>query len=213
LRRRSRRSNRAYSDALLGEVFLEFRLSEEQEFFRREVVKFVDAEVVPVADELDAKGEFPLALFRRLGELGYFGLRYPEQYGGAGTDMVTYCLWAEELARGSMSVAAAACMQSLMGTHFVFKYGTEEQRQAYLVPALKGEKIGTFALTEPNAGSDVGNITTFAEKKRDVYILKGTKTWVTNAEGSLGVPAKPRAGVLSERGGQVRRRRGCPGGR
>jgi alkylation response protein AidB-like acyl-CoA dehydrogenase len=145
------------------------------------VAKFVDAEVVPVADDLDAKGEFPLALFRRLGELGYFGLRYPEQYGGAGTDMVTYCLWAEELARGSMSVAAAACMQSLMGTHFVFKYGTEEQRQAYLVPALKGEKIGTFALTEPNAGSDVGNITTFAEKKRDVYILKGTKTWVTNA--------------------------------
>ncbi|MBI4608776.1 MAG: acyl-CoA dehydrogenase family protein [Candidatus Rokubacteria bacterium] len=160
---------------------MEFRLTEAQEFFRRTVAKFVDAEIAPVADDLDAKGEFPLALFRRLGELGYFGLRYPEEYGGTGTDMVTYCLWAEELARGSMSLAAAACMQSLMGTYFVFKYGSDAQREKYLVPALRGEKIGTFALTEPNAGSDVANITTFAEKTGDSYTLRGTKTWVTNA--------------------------------
>ena len=160
---------------------MDYRLTEEQELFRRAVAKFVDAEIAPVADELDAKGEFPVALFKRIGELGYFGLRYPEAYGGAAADMVTYCLWAEELARGSMSVAAAACMQSLMGTHFVFKYGSEEQRQKYLVPAVRGEKIGTFALTEPNAGSDVGNITTLAEKRGDHYVLKGTKTWVTSA--------------------------------
>ncbi len=160
---------------------MDYRLTEEQQAFRRAVAKFVDAEIAPVADELDAKGEFPLALFRRIGELGYFGLRYPEAYGGSAADMVTYCLWAEELARGSMSVAAAACMQSLMGTHFVFKYGSEAQRQKYLVPALKGEKIGTFALTEPNAGSDVGNITTMAEKRGDHYVLRGTKTWVTSA--------------------------------
>ncbi|MFQ5946166.1 MAG: acyl-CoA dehydrogenase family protein [Anaerolineae bacterium] len=160
---------------------MEFRLTEEQEFFRATVAKFVDAEVVPIADELDRKGEFPLGLFRRIGELGYYGLRYPEAYGGSAADFITYCLWAEELARGSMSLAAAACMQSLMGTYFVFKYGTEEQRRKYLVPALRGEKIGTFALTEPNAGSDLGSITTFAEKKGDTYLLKGTKTWVTNA--------------------------------
>jgi alkylation response protein AidB-like acyl-CoA dehydrogenase len=160
---------------------MDFRLTDEQQAFRRAVAKFVDAEIAPVADELDAKGEFPLALFRRVGELGYFGLRYPEEYGGSAADMVTYCLWAEEMARGSMSVAAAACMQSLMGTHFVFKYGTAEQRQKYLVPAVKGEKIGTFALTEPNAGSDVGNITTMAEKRGDHYVLRGTKTWVTSA--------------------------------
>ncbi len=160
---------------------VDYRFSEEQQAFRRAVAKFVDAEIVPVADEVDTKGEFPLALFRRIGELGYFGLRYPEEYGGAAADMVTYCLWAEELARGSMSVAAAACMQSLMGTHFVYKYGNEEQRQKYLVPALRGEKIGTFALTEPNAGSDVGNIGTTAEKRGDHYVLKGTKTWVTSA--------------------------------
>ena len=160
---------------------MDFRLTDEQQAFRRAVAKFVDAEIAPVADELDAKGEFPLALFRRVGELGYFGLRYPEEYGGSAADMVTYCLWAEEMARGFMSVAAAACMQSLMGTHFVFKYGTAEQRQKYLVPAVKGEKIGTFALTEPNAGSDVGNITTMAERRGDHYVLRGTKTWVTSA--------------------------------
>ena len=160
---------------------MDYRLSEEQQAFRRAVAKFVDAEIAPVADDLDAKGEFPVALFKRIGELGHFGLRYPEAYGGAAADMVTYCLWAEELARGSMSVAAAACMQSLMGTHFVFKYGSQEQRQKYLVPAVRGEKIGTFALTEPNAGSDVGNITTLAEKRGDHYVLNGTKTWVTSA--------------------------------
>jgi alkylation response protein AidB-like acyl-CoA dehydrogenase len=160
---------------------MDFRLTEEQEAFRRTVARFVETEVAPAADALDARGEFPAALFRRLGELGYLGLRYPEAYGGAGADMVTYCLWAEELARGSMSLAAAACMQSLMGTHFVWRYGSEAQRQRYLVPALRGEKIGTFALTEPNAGSDVGNIGTTATRRGEQWVLRGTKTWVTSA--------------------------------
>jgi alkylation response protein AidB-like acyl-CoA dehydrogenase len=153
----------------------------EQEEFRRAVAKFVDAEVAPVADEIDRCGEFPSALFRRLGTLGYFGLRYPEQYGGADADMTTFCLLAEELGRGSMSLAAAAMMQSLMGTHFVFKYGSEEQRQRYLVPALRGEKIATFALTEPGAGSDLGNMTTQARRDGPDWILSGAKTWVTSA--------------------------------
>ena len=95
--------------------------------------------------------------------------------------MVTYCLFAEELARGSLSVAAAAAMQSLMGTYFVYKYGSEALRQRYLVPALRGELVATFALTEPNAGSDVASITTRAERRGDRWVLRGTKTWVTNA--------------------------------
>jgi alkylation response protein AidB-like acyl-CoA dehydrogenase len=160
---------------------VDFRLSEEQEEFRRTVARFVDAEVVPVAQRLDETGEFPRALFRRLGEQGFLGLRYPEEYGGSGADFVTYCLFAEELARGSMSVAALAAMQSLMGTHFVFRYGTEALRQEYLVPALRGEKVATFALTEPNAGSDIGNITTTAERAEGGWRIRGTKTWVTNA--------------------------------
>jgi alkylation response protein AidB-like acyl-CoA dehydrogenase len=157
------------------------RFSAEQEEFRRTVARFVDAEVVPAAESIDERAEFPTTLFRRIGELGYLGLRYPEAYGGADADMVTYCLFAEELARGSLSVAAAAAMQSLMGTHFIYTYGSEDLRRRYLVPALRGDLIATFALTEPNAGSDVANIATRAERRGDRYVLRGTKTWVTSA--------------------------------
>ncbi len=153
----------------------------EQEEFRKTVARFVDAEVVPAAQAIDERGEFPAALFRRVGELGYLGLRYPEAYGGADADMVTYCLFAEELARGSLSLAAAAAMQSLMGTYFIYKYGSEDLRQRFLVPALRGELVATFALTEPNAGSDLANITTRAERRGDGWVLRGAKTWVTNA--------------------------------
>lgn len=155
--------------------------SAEQEEFRRSVARFVDAEVVPEAQAMDERGEFPAKLFARLGELGYLGLRYPEAYGGAEADMTTYCLFAEELARGSLSLAAAAAMQSLMGTHFVFKHGSEALRQRYLVPALRGELVATFALTEPGAGSDLAGITTRAERQGEGWVLRGAKTWVTNA--------------------------------
>jgi len=155
--------------------------SPEQENFRRTVARFVDAEVVPQAETIDERGEFPRELFKRVGAQGWLGLRYPERYGGADADMVTYCLFAEELARGSLSVAAAAAMQSLMGTYFVYKHGSEALRAKYLVPALHGDLIATFALTEPNAGSDVANITTRAERRGDRWVLRGVKTWVTSA--------------------------------
>jgi alkylation response protein AidB-like acyl-CoA dehydrogenase len=157
------------------------RFTAEQEEFRKAVARFVDGEVAPAAEAIDERGEFPAKLFKRLGELGYLGLRYPEKYGGADADMVTYCLFAEELARGSLSVAAVAAMQSLMGTYFVYKYGSEALRARYLVPALRGELIATFGLTEPNAGSDVAAITTRAQRRGDRYVLRGTKTWVTSA--------------------------------
>ncbi|HEV8474874.1 MAG TPA: acyl-CoA dehydrogenase family protein, partial [Methylomirabilota bacterium] len=153
----------------------------EQEEFRKTVASFVEAEVVPAAQAVDERAEFPAALFRRIGELGWLGLRYPERYGGADADMTTYCLFAEELARGSLSLAAAAGMQSLMGTHFIHRYGSEAQRERYLVPALRGELVATFAMTEPNAGSDVANLATRAERRGDMWVLRGTKTWVTNA--------------------------------
>jgi alkylation response protein AidB-like acyl-CoA dehydrogenase len=156
-------------------------LTAEHEEFRKSVARFVEAEVMPAAEALDDAGEFPRALFRRIGDLGYLGLRYPESHGGSEADMVTYCLFAEELARGSLSVAAVAAMQSLMGTHFIYRYGSEDLQQRYLVPALRGELICTFALTEPNAGSDVANMATRAERRGDCWILRGSKTWVTNA--------------------------------
>ena len=87
--------------------------------------------------------------------------------------MVTYCLFAEELARGSLSLAAAAAMQSLMGTYFVYRYGSEDLRRRYLVPALRGDLVATFALTEPNAGSDLAGITTRAERRGDGWVLRG----------------------------------------
>jgi alkylation response protein AidB-like acyl-CoA dehydrogenase len=153
----------------------------EQEAFRRSVARFVDAEVVPQAAALDERGEFPRELFRRVGAQGWLGLRYPEAWGGAGADMVTYCLFAEELARGSLSLAASAAMQSLMGTYFVYKYGSDALREKYLTPALRGDLVATFALTEPNAGSDVAAITTRAERRGDGWVLRGAKTWVTSA--------------------------------
>jgi alkylation response protein AidB-like acyl-CoA dehydrogenase len=153
----------------------------EQEEFRKTVARFVDAEVAPQAQAIDESAEFPKALFKRVGELGWLGLRYPETYGGADADMVTYCLLTEELARGSLALAAAAAMQSLMGTFFVYKYGSEALHRRYLVPALRGNLIATFALTEPQAGSDVANITTRAERRGERWVLRGTKTWVTNA--------------------------------
>jgi alkylation response protein AidB-like acyl-CoA dehydrogenase len=153
----------------------------EQEDFRRTVARFVDAEVVPQADAIDERGEFPRELFKRIGAQGWLGLRYPEAYGGADADMVTYCLFAEELARGSLSVAAAAAMQSLMGTYFVYKHGSQALRARYLAPALRGDLVATFALTEPAAGSDVAGITTRAERRGDGWVLRGSKTWVTSA--------------------------------
>jgi alkylation response protein AidB-like acyl-CoA dehydrogenase len=153
----------------------------EQEDFRRTVARFVEAEVVPQADAIDERGEFPRALFQRVAAQGWLGLRYPERYGGADSDMVTYCLFTEELARGSLSVAAAAAMQSLMGTYFVYRYGSEAVRERYLTAALRGDLVTTFALTEPDAGSDVAGITTRATRRGDDWVLRGTKTWVTNA--------------------------------
>jgi alkylation response protein AidB-like acyl-CoA dehydrogenase len=160
---------------------VDFRLTEEQEAFRKTVARFVESEVTPVAARLDESGEFPWSLFRRLGALGYLALRYPERLGGAEADMVTYCLFAEEMAQGSLSLAAIAAMQGLMGTHFVYRYGGEALHARYLVPALRGEKVATFALTEPDAGSDVGSIATVAERVDGGWRLRGAKTWVTNA--------------------------------
>jgi alkylation response protein AidB-like acyl-CoA dehydrogenase len=157
------------------------RFTPEQEEFRKAVARFVEAEIAPQAAALDEAAVFPRALFRRLGELGYLGLRYPEAYGGADADMTTYCLFAEEVARGSLSVAAVAAMQSLMGTDFIYRHGSEDLRHRYLVPALRGEIVCTFALTEPNAGSDIGNLATRAERRGDGWVLRGSKTWVTSA--------------------------------
>jgi len=161
---------------------MDFEFDEEHELFRKSLEKFVENEVAPVAQEMDEKGKFPHELFKKAGELGYFGLRYPKEYGGTKGDNIMFCILCEELARGSMSFAAGVMMQAMQSTHFPFNQGTEEQRQKFIVPAIRGEKIGAFALTEPDAGSDLGSIRTAAAKDGDEYVLNGTKTWATNAQ-------------------------------
>ena len=155
--------------------------AEERELFRAEVRAFVGREVAPAAEELDRHGEFPHRLFRRCGDLGWFGLRYPEAVGGQDADFRTACVLYEELAAGSLSLAAIVAMQSLMGTVFVHRFGTRDQHERYLRPAIRGEKIGTFALTEPEAGSDLGAMRTRAHRTDGGWHLTGGKTWITSA--------------------------------
>jgi alkylation response protein AidB-like acyl-CoA dehydrogenase len=158
---------------------ISFTFDEEHELLRQQVRRFVDSEVVPVRQQLDEKAEFPIDLFRKMGELGFFGLRYPEEIGGGDAGIISLSVLLEELSRGDLGLAAACQMQSLMGTDFIFRFGTEEQKEQLLKPALRGEKIGTICMTEPDAGSELGAITTRAAKKGDKWILNGAKTWVT----------------------------------
>jgi len=160
---------------------MDFRLTEEQELFRRSVAEFVDREVVPAARALDEARAFPMPLFRKLGDLGYFGARYPERYGGTDAGNVCFALMIEELARGCLGLAASCLMQSLMGTNFLHAFGTEEQKARLLVPAIRGERIGTIAMTEPDFGSDLGGIQTRAVREGDGWVLTGRKMWITSA--------------------------------
>jgi alkylation response protein AidB-like acyl-CoA dehydrogenase len=155
-------------------------LSDQQELLRQSIAGFVDKEVVPVAARIDEEAHFPVSLFQKVAELGYLGIRYSADYGGSEGDNMMFILMCEELARGSMSLAANVAMQCLMGTDFVYRYGTEEQKQRLLVPAIKGERLGVIAMTEPDAGSDLGAIKTTARRDGDGYVLNGRKLWVTN---------------------------------
>ncbi len=161
---------------------MDFEFDEEHKLLRKSLEKFVEKEVVPVAQELDERGKFPRELFRKAGELGFFGIKYPKKYGGSEGDNIMFCILCEELAKGSLSFGAGVMMQSLQSIHFPYKYGSEEQRQEIVVPAIKGEKLGAFALTEPDAGTDLGSLRTTADKDGDEYVLNGTKAWTTNAQ-------------------------------
>ena len=160
---------------------MDFSLTEEQASLRDAFKRLVDEKIVPKAAAIDAAGEFPREAFDQVGDLGFFRMRYPEDVGGVGLDVMTYCLAVEELARGSLSVAAACTMQSLMGTWFLYRSGSAEIHRDYLAPALSGSKIGTICFTEPGAGSDLSSISTRAERDGDDWVIEGQKTWITSA--------------------------------
>ncbi len=159
---------------------LGFRLNEEQESFRLAVRSFAEKALAPRVEELERTETFPMDLFRELGRLGYLGVGYPEEYGGSGGDMVMRCLLIEEIARVNCGFAAALLAHVGLGCIPIFRFGTEEQKRSYLVPAIRGEKLGAFGLSEPNSGSDAASIRTRAERRGDVYVINGTKMFITN---------------------------------
>ncbi len=160
---------------------MDFSLTEEQHAIREAFRRLVDDKIAPRACEIDRAAVFPQDEFRAVGELGFFGMSYPEEVGGSGQDVLSYCLAVEELARGSLSVAAACTMQSLMGTYFLYRSGDEKIRDEFLRPALAGDRVGTICFTEPGAGSDLSAIATRAEQVGDEWVVSGQKTWITSA--------------------------------
>ncbi len=160
---------------------MNFDLTEDQQAIRDTFVRFTDARIVPQAAALDEARAYPLELFRELAGLGFFGMRYPEEVGGSGLGLTEFCLALEEIARGSMSLAGAVAMQSLMGTKFLHMLGGADIVERLFKPALAGERIGAICMTEPNAGSDLDGIATTATRVDGGYVLNGQKTWITSA--------------------------------
>ncbi|MGH2733981.1 MAG: acyl-CoA dehydrogenase family protein, partial [Actinomycetota bacterium] len=155
--------------------------SNEHEELRRSVRAFVDKELAPHAEEWEEARHFPDSVFTRMGELGFLGLSYPEEYGGGGGDYLCRIVLGEEMARcNSGGVAMAVAVQTDMAVPPVFKFGTEEQRKKYLVPALVGEKIFCLGITEPDAGSDVASIKTTATRVDGGWLVNGRKIFITN---------------------------------
>jgi acyl-CoA dehydrogenase len=154
----------------------------EHEELRESISRFVRTEIAPNVDEWEEAREFPRELFERCGELGFLGLKYPEELGGQGGDHLHDAVWTEELARGGSSggVGAGLGAQTGIATPPIFNFGTPEQHRRWLVPAIRGEKIGALGITEPGAGSDVASIRTFAQRVPGGYVVNGSKTFITN---------------------------------
>jgi butyryl-CoA dehydrogenase len=159
---------------------MNFNLTEEQEFFKKTITETVDRLVVPKASEIDEKDEFPWELWREFGKLGYLGLRYPEEIGGMNADPVIAAIFYEQMARGSVGFAQSVVMNILMGTYFVYRFGSEEIKKRCLYPAMKGEKITTMCFTEDQSGSDLAATRTTAIKDGNEWIINGAKMWITN---------------------------------
>jgi short/branched chain acyl-CoA dehydrogenase len=160
---------------------VDFDLTEEQRSFQRLVREFAEEVVAPAAAGYDEREEFPLEVVKRMGELGLFGVPFPEEYGGQGGDLLTFCLCLEEIARWDSSVAITLEAAVGLAANPIFRFGTEEQKRRWLEPMARGEAIGAFALTEPGGGSDARAIRTTARLDGDEWVLDGTKAFITNS--------------------------------
>ena len=154
--------------------------TEEHEQLRESIATFVKRELAPHAEEWEKKG-FPNWVFQRMGELGFLGLSYPEQYGGQGGDYYCNLILAEEMVKAnSGGLGTGVAVHTDMATPPILQFGTEEQKQRYLAPAIRGEKISALGITEPNAGSDVAGIKTRAVRDGNEFVINGSKMYITN---------------------------------
>ena len=158
-----------------------FKTTDKHEALRKKVREFAEEKVKPIAFDLDKNNKFPEDIVKEMGENGWMGIPYPEEYGGAGLDVISYAIVVEELSRVDGGVGVICSAHTSLGSWPIFAFGTEEQKKKYLTPLAKGEKLGAFGLTEENAGSDAGGTETTAELDGDHYILNGKKIFITNA--------------------------------
>ena len=159
---------------------MRYKTSEEHEALRAVIREFAENEIKPVAFMMDKENQFPREAIEKLGKMGYMGIPYEKKYGGAGLDVLSYAIAVEELARVDGGAGVILSAHTSLGAYPIAAYGTEEQKQKYLVPLAKGEKICAFGLTEPNAGSDAGGTETVAVLEGDHYVLNGGKIFITN---------------------------------
>ena len=160
---------------------MDFDLSPDHELIRRTVREFAEGEVAPVAEELDRTKSFPYEIVRQLGALNLMGIPFPEEYGGGGGDTLAYALAVEELTRVDSSVAITLCAHTSLGTQPIYLFGSEEQKREWLPQLCSGERLGAFGLTEPEAGSDAGNVKTRAALADGEWTINGAKQFITNA--------------------------------
>lgn len=154
---------------------------EEHRLFRQQVARFVQREIKPFADEWEQQGEFPVELYKKAGDLGFFAGGYPEKYEGAGGDFRYQVIFSEELSLcGSGGVRAGLGLHYYVALPAIAQFGTPEQKKGYLAPGIRGERVGAYAVTEPDAGSDVGGIRTRAVREGDHWVINGAKTFITN---------------------------------
>ncbi|HEY8889029.1 MAG TPA: acyl-CoA dehydrogenase family protein [Clostridium sp.] len=158
-----------------------FKTLEQHENLRTKIREFAEEEVKPIAFMLDQENKFPTEAIKKLADIGMMGIPFPKEYGGAGLDIISYAIAVEELSRVDGGTGVILSAHTSLGTYPIYAYGTEEQKQKYLVPLAKGEKLGAFGLTEENAGSDAGGTETTAVLDGDNYILNGEKIFITNA--------------------------------
>ena len=159
---------------------MNLQLTEEQQLLQRSVREFAEAEVKPLAKEIDETGCFPRDTFKKAAELGLTGIAMPEEHGGAGMDHICYEIVVEEISRVCASTGAILSVQNSLFCDPIHRFGTEEQKKRFLGPFARGEKIGCYALTEPQAGSNAAALATKAVRKGDRYLVNGTKAWITN---------------------------------